>query len=69
MTNATAPIILLSVIEAGIKLGVSKHTVYAWAKAGLLPTVQLGATRSMLRVRYADCVTFAERRASAPPLR
>ena len=69
MTAALAPVILLSVIEAGHRLGVSKHTVYAWMKAGLLPTVQLGTTRSMTRIRYTDCVAFAERRASAPPLR
>ena len=62
--------ILVTVAQAGELLAVSRHTVYRYVNVGRLPAVQMGmADRSMIRIRYADCVKLANRLATAPPLR
>ncbi|WP_104162812.1 AlpA family transcriptional regulator [Cryobacterium sp. N22] len=66
----TTPPILLTIPQAAEALAVSRHTIYRLVNDGLLPAVQMGAgTRSMMRVRHADCLKLVNKLATAPALR
>lgn len=53
--QAPPPVVrLYTVIEAADLLGVSRHNIYKRINAGELPTVELGDTRSKLRIRADD---------------
>jgi excisionase family DNA binding protein len=55
----TPPIILnMTVPEAARALGCSRDHIYSLINAKRLPFVQLGGTRSMMRIRIVDLVAF-----------
>jgi len=49
---------LLTVDEVGLRLGVSRRSLWKWIRAGRIPVVRLG--ERTVRIREADLVGFVE---------
>lgn len=57
-----APPLNVTIPEAARMLGCSRDHIYTLMNGGELPFVQLGTTRSMKRIRYADLVKLNKTR-------
>lgn len=60
---------LLSVREAAGRLGLSVWTVYAWARTGRIPSVQLGKRRLFVASDLSNLIEVARARAANNELR
>lgn len=62
LTAGTEPPPLLEADELARALGLAKHTIYRWGKAGRIPSIRLGR-----KVRYVLADVIAALRAASQP--